>query len=84
MSKCLDCHVQLWDCPSCGGLRCKCPNPFQIQLMRDTGKKPRSMGAKHYDKDGVPYTPNFLDGYEQTDYPDKESDTNWLLEGSNP
>jgi len=52
--------------------------------MRDTGKKPRSMGAKHYDKDGVPYTPNFLDGYEQTDYPDKESDTNWLLEGSNP
>ena len=44
-------------------------------------KKPRLMGSKHYDKDGEPYKPNFIDGYVMEDYPSEEEDLQWVEEG---
>lgn len=78
---CTDCGREPWDCPSCGSYRCACPNPFQVQAVKDGAKKPKLMGSKHYDKNGKPFGAQFIDGYVPEDYPDDDEDLLWLIEG---
>lgn len=71
---CNDCNRTLWECPSCGGLRCACPNPFQYAAILKAeadalaeGKRrpvrPRLMQSQHYDRSGNPYPAQFIDGF---------------------
>lgn len=71
---CQNCNKKLWDCPTCGGLRCACPNPFQYAAIlaaedeaRELGKpkphRPRLMQSQHYDKQGKPWPAQFIDGF---------------------
>lgn len=74
--RCADCGVIPTECPTCGDFQCQCPNPTQVLLAK--GKK-TAVGRVHYDRMGVKYANQFIDGYVLQDYPDDDEDLEWLM-----
>lgn len=44
-------------------------------------RPPRLLIHVHYNKQGKPYSAQFIDGYAMESYPTDDEDLNWLIEG---
>lgn len=55
---CQTCCQKPWLCPSCGDYQCAC-----IPTWLVSGKSAARTIRVHYDREGKPYGPRFIDGY---------------------